>query len=101
LIDVTHSIVDKGLYGIFHVVGDERISKYEFGLKLSQIFGLDGNLIKPTKLANRSDLTRRPLDLSLFNDKARKVLGRNLGGVDSQLELLRSQENCQPVVKLL
>jgi dTDP-4-dehydrorhamnose reductase len=92
LINAAHDLVDAGASGIFHMVGDERISKYDFGLCIARTFGLDAGLIKPTLLARRRDLVKRPLDLSLDNRKLHEVIGRNIGGVGSQLAYLLSQE---------
>jgi dTDP-4-dehydrorhamnose reductase len=71
--------------------GDERVSKYDFGLRIAQTFDLDAGLINPTLLAERPDLTPRPLDLSLDNLKLRNAVGYAIGDVGSQLERLRSQ----------
>lgn len=93
LIDAAHDLVDACASGIFHIVGDERISKYDFGLRIAHTFGLDDGLIKPALLSDRTDLTRRPLDMSLDNRKLRAVVGRDIGGVDFHLACLRQQES--------
>lgn len=91
LINAAHELVDLDASGIFHMSGDERISKYDFGLRIAQTFDLDAGLINPTLLAERLDLTPRPLDLSLDNFKLRNAVGYAIGDVGSQLERLRSQ----------
>lgn len=93
LTQAAHELVEVEAEGIFHLVGDERISKYDFGLGIANTFGLDARLIKPTLLAERKDLTRRPLDLSLSNRKMREILTTKLPalGIDSQLQLLVRQ----------
>ena len=78
------------------MVGDERISKYDFGLRIARTFGLNPGLVKPTLLSERGDLTPRPLDLSLDNRKLSAAVGRDIGDVDSQLARLRSQESNKP-----
>jgi len=92
LIDAVHDLVDASASGIFHMVGDERISKYDFGLRIARTFSLDAGLIKPTLLAERTDLTPRPLDLSLDNHKLRAAVGRDIGDLNSQLACLRTLE---------
>jgi len=87
-----HELIDLNLSGIFHVVGSERLSKYEFGLRLAEVFNLDSSLIKPGLLAERSSSVRRPLDMSLSNEKVSKLLGRSIGVVSDNLELLLAQE---------
>lgn len=100
LIEAAHELVSVGSSGIFHMVGDERLSKYEFGLRIAQTFGLDAGLIKPTLLAERRDLAPRPLDLSLDNRKLRAAIGHDIGDVDSQLAFLRAQERHRPLLSM-
>jgi dTDP-4-dehydrorhamnose reductase len=78
--------------GIFNLVGDHRISKHEFGVRLAHAFGLDTGLIRPARLADARGLVPRPLDMSLDNRKASRMLARPLGGVDAHLAQLRAQE---------
>jgi dTDP-4-dehydrorhamnose reductase len=78
--------------GIYHVVGDERLSKHEFGLRMAEAFGLEAALIKPVLMANQASLVKRPFDMSLSNQKACGVLGRALGGVNKQIARLCQQE---------
>ncbi|MFZ5589809.1 MAG: SDR family oxidoreductase [Pseudomonadota bacterium] len=78
--------------GIFNVVGDERLSKYQFGLKLAEEFNLGSGLIKPAFLAERISLVQRPHDMSLSNLKTCKLLGRKLGGVSEHIARLHQQE---------
>jgi len=92
LVSVVHELVERGVGGVFHVTGDERISKYHFGLKVAEILVLNGNIINATKLKDRKDLVRRPLDMSLSNRKAAGLLERNLGGMNECIEGLRRQE---------
>jgi len=87
-----HDLVDLKASGIFHVVGDERISKYEFGLKLAQEFNLATTLLKPGYITDQSTLALRPHDMSLSNQKICKLLGRKLGGVGEHIARLHQQE---------
>jgi len=97
LIYSTHALIKKGAKGIFNVVGNERLSKYDFGRSIANNFSLDIGLIKPTYLRARQDLVRRPLDLSLSNRKLRETLfadSPNLN-LDSQLKLMLQQRPVQ------
>jgi len=78
--------------GIIHVVGDERLSKYDLGVRIARRFKLDASLIRPGLLSDQPGLVRRPLDMSLSNHTARRLLARRLGGVDEQLDRLHEQE---------
>ena len=92
LVEATHNLVAMNSEGIFHLVGDERISKYDFGQKMADKFGLDSSLIKPGSLSDQESLVSRPHDMSLSNRKASNLLGKNFGGVDTQLDRLLQQE---------
>jgi dTDP-4-dehydrorhamnose reductase len=85
LIEAAHELCEKNQGGVFNLVGDERLSKHDFGVSLAQHFGLDPRYIVPVRFGDRGDLVKRPFDLSLSNQKARNVLGRSLGDVDTQI----------------
>ncbi len=87
-----HDLIDTKATGIVNIVGDERISKYKFGIRIAEEFGLDASLIKPGLLADQVALVQRPRDMSLSNQKARKLLGRKLGSVVEHLARLHQQE---------
>jgi dTDP-4-dehydrorhamnose reductase len=92
LIQTVHDLVDKKAKGIFHVVSDDKISKYDFGVLIAEKFGLDKSLILKSTLQSQGKFVKRPLDLSLSNQKVRELLGRNLGSVKEQIAKLYQQE---------
>jgi dTDP-4-dehydrorhamnose reductase len=92
LVRAVHDLVRLKARGVYHVAGDERLSKHEFGLRIAKEFGLDSGLIKSAMFASQEVLVRRPFDMSLSNEKVSKLLDRNLGGVNEQLARLRRQE---------
>ena len=92
LAQAAHDLIDTKAAGIFNVVGDDRISKYEFGLMVARQFNLDLRLIVPDLLANRTSLALRPLEMSLSNQKIHRHLGRSMGSVADHLRLLHAQE---------
>lgn len=99
LIQAVHELVEADEVGIFHVVGEERLSKYEFGLRIAKTFRLDASLINPTLLVERSDLAPRPLDLSLDNSKLRAAIGHSIGNINSQLLQLLANEGRDSIVE--
>jgi dTDP-4-dehydrorhamnose reductase len=92
LVRAAHDLIDTKVTGIVNVVGDERTSKYEFGIRIAEEFGLDAGLIKPGLLADQVALAQRPYDMSLSNQKVGKLLGRKLGGLSEHLSRLHEQE---------
>lgn len=87
-----HDLVNLKAKGIFHVVGDECISKYGFGLRIAEEFNLDPSIIKPGFMAGQVSLVQRPHDMSLSNQKTCTLLGRKLGGVAEHIARLHRQE---------
>jgi len=92
LIEAIHELIRLRASGVLHVVGDERLSKYDFGLKIADKFDLDEGLIKPGLLREEASLVRRPYDMSLSNRKACRLLGKELGVVEDQIARLHQEE---------
>ena len=92
LADAVSDLATLGTRGIVHVAGDERISKYEFGLRVARRFRLDSSLVTPIALGDQPRLAPRPRDMSLSNAYARRLLDRPLGGVEAHLARLHEQE---------
>jgi dTDP-4-dehydrorhamnose reductase len=91
MVQAVHQLIDRNASGIFNVVGDERVSKYEFGIGLAKVFDFDPNLIQPINLDSIPELVARPKDMSLSNRLACQTLGRHLGSIQEQLCGLRQQ----------
>jgi len=80
-------MLQKRLSGIYHVYAPESLSKYDFGVRLAQEFGLDAGLIRPISALDSDLPTRRSLNLSMNTDKLQAALGKPL---PSQTEGLRA-----------
>jgi dTDP-4-dehydrorhamnose reductase len=87
-----HELAGKGVSGVVNVAGDERLSKFEFGLRVAERFELPLNWIQRGSVATMKQQITRPLDMSLDNAKARGLLGRSLGSVNDYLADLQTQE---------
>lgn len=87
-----HRLMGQGKSGVFNVVGDERISRYEFALRLARCFALPEALIRRGRISQANLTVRRPSDMSLDNTKARAALAAGLGTLDEYLDGLRSQQ---------
>ena len=60
-------------YGIYHASGAERVSRYDFALRIAEVFRLDTSLIRPAKMADlKAWVARRPVDSSLCVQKLQK-----------------------------
>jgi dTDP-4-dehydrorhamnose reductase len=69
LIDQIKLLIKDKIKGIINIVSDERISKYDFGVLVAEIFGLNKNLIEKGSLENNKSLIKRPRDMSLSTKK--------------------------------
>lgn len=96
-----HRLSAMGLTGIYHVVGSDRVSKYEFAARLAQRFALPEGLIRHARISETRLPARRPLDMSLDNTKARAALGAGLGTLDEYFEALRHQQQTGQQAELL
>ena len=92
LINTVHELLERNEKGIFNIVSDDRISKYDFGILIAEEFGLDKTCIERCSLNNKSNLVKRPYDMSLSNQKVKKLLGKNLGTVKQHIAKLHEQE---------
>jgi dTDP-4-dehydrorhamnose reductase len=92
LVKTVHELLGKNAKGIFNIVSDDKISKYEFGILIAEEFGLDKSYIERGFLSNKSNLVRRPVDMSLSNLKVKELLGRSLGTVKQHVSQLHQQE---------
>lgn len=100
LAEATHDLIALKAKGVFNIVGEERLSKFDFGLRLANKLRLNEDLIKAAKISSRPLLVKRPFDMSLSNKKATSFLGRSLGNVDEHLSKLLQQEECGIAMEL-
>lgn len=79
-------MLNAGLGGLYHAVGSECISKYEFGVRIAYHFGFDDQLVIPTRVADSGLLAARSPNLTLHNQKLASDLGKSLPGVSTGLK---------------
>ena len=96
-----HDLVDKGAIGIYNLVGDQRVSKFEFALMLADQFSLPHQLICARHFDGSELIAARPHDMSLDNGKARQMMGVDVGKVPQFLEMLCKQESAGRRAELL
>lgn len=85
LVDSIFAMIDKQLFGLYHAVSPECLSKYDFGKRIADLFELDGNLIEPLSVHGSSLLARRSPNLTLRVDKLAKT-GIQLPGQSAGLD---------------
>jgi dTDP-4-dehydrorhamnose reductase len=81
----------KPLNGIYHVVGSESLSKYDFGVAIARRFGLDESLIQPVSVEESTLKARRSHNLRLSVHKLSTALGEEIPGVSTGLDKFYTQ----------
>ncbi len=92
LVKVIIEMYNKGLSGVYHVAGSERCSKYNFGLEISQAFGLAKNLVQASSIAEASLRAPRPKDISLSVAKISGIIDTPLLGVKEGIAWFKNSE---------
>jgi dTDP-4-dehydrorhamnose reductase len=91
LADTLVRMLEKGLSGLYHVVGSEALTKYDFGVKIARQFGFDEKLIRPI-LVEESGLTaKRSRKLRLSVHKLSTDLGTKIPNVSTGIEKFYTQ----------
>ncbi|HEY3251863.1 MAG TPA: dTDP-4-dehydrorhamnose reductase [Ignavibacteria bacterium] len=84
-------ITDLDKNGFYHICGSEYLSRYEFAVKLVNIFGFDENLIIPVKTSDLNQAAARPMKSSFILLKAETELGLKTLNVTEGLVFLKTQ----------
>jgi dTDP-4-dehydrorhamnose reductase len=79
-------IIEKKLSGLYHVVGPDHLTKYTFGVRIAERFGLDPDLITPVSMNGLDRGAPRSLNLTLNTNKIEQALGHALPGLASGLD---------------
>jgi dTDP-4-dehydrorhamnose reductase len=81
--------LNQGSAGLYHAVGSERITKYDFGLAVAAHFNLDSSLIRNINMPQGSSIIRSK-DLTLSNEKI-SSLGIEIPSLSQGLTALRKE----------
>jgi len=84
-------IAERGVTGVLHTAGATKVSRFEFALRLAEVFGLDANLIIPSRMDEIPWRARRPRDSSLSVAKASALLSNKPVALPQALEAMRRE----------
>jgi len=84
-------MIAKGLHGLYHVVGPEAMSKYQFGVEIARKFGLRESLISLQSVDKSSLTARRSHNLWLSTHKLSTDLGHPFPSFSTGLEEFYTQ----------
>ncbi|MEM5790564.1 MAG: SDR family oxidoreductase [Candidatus Aenigmatarchaeota archaeon] len=91
LAEILFALYEKDSKGVFHTVGKDCLSRYEFALKIAKIFGLDSKLIEPITTPELNQIAPRPRKVDLITEKVKRVTGIEPLGVEEGLKILKEQ----------
>lgn len=72
------ALAEKGSPGLFHLAGPEKMSRYQLGEIVCRVMGWPESRLRPTRLAELDLDPPRPPDVSLNQEKAVALLGREM-----------------------
>ncbi|MEM3081552.1 MAG: dTDP-4-dehydrorhamnose reductase [Nitrososphaerota archaeon] len=83
-------VVDKRITGILHIAG-ERLSRYEFAVRVAESLGLDKSPIAPARMQEFSWIAPRPRDSSLKCEKTMSMLKTSFHTTHTALYILKEE----------
>lgn len=96
LAEALRECAEKDLTGVLNLGGGEYLSRYDFALKIAEVFKLDGSLITPIVTKNLGQVAPRPLRGGLDETLAKKLLATKLLDAREGLEVVKRQLESKP-----
>jgi dTDP-4-dehydrorhamnose reductase len=84
-------MLEKDLSGLYHTVGSEALTKYDFGVRIARQFGFDPGLVIPKSVEESHLTARRSHNLRLSVHKLSTDLGVEIPGVSTGLSQFYTQ----------
>jgi len=84
-------IVELKKWDLYHISGSELIDRYNFAVKIADIFKLNKGLISSITSAELNQPAQRPLKSGFNIDKARSELGIEMSTVEEGLKIFKKQ----------
>ena len=85
------AMLEQGLRGLYHVVGPQALSKYQFGIEIARKFRLKESLISPQSVDKSGLTARRSHNLRLSTDKLSTDLNMTLPTFSTGLDEFYTQ----------
>ena len=95
LAEATLEIATRKLAGIYNIVGEDRIDRYQFALSIASKFNLDTSTWRPVSTAELGQKAPRPLDCGLEIDKAKRELQTPLLTLEKALQFVYEKSQIQ------
>jgi dTDP-4-dehydrorhamnose reductase len=91
LAEILILMLNKELSGLYHVIGSEALSKYDFGQRIARQFGFDPGLVIPKSVEESGLKARRSHNLRLSIHKLSTDLGIDIPGASTGIEKFYTQ----------
>ena len=88
---LSRDIVELASYqvsGVFNLAGAERLSKFDFAMRLANHMGVESSLVKAVSMREVSLVAERPRDLSLSSHRYSEILGRMPPTLDESFAIM-------------
>ena len=89
LAEVSCTLAEATTTGIVHVVGHDRMNRYQFAQMIAQIFNLPLQMIIAVDTAELRQAAPRPLNAGLISDRLQKTVALKMRGCNEGLEYLK------------
>jgi dTDP-4-dehydrorhamnose reductase len=83
LVDSIDALIEKDWKGVIHIAGKEKISRYNFALKMAKVLGADKKLIKSVRQPENGLISK---DSSLNSGYSGKILNIDNPGIEKSLQ---------------
>lgn len=77
--------------GVYHIGGSERISRYDFALRIAKVFRLETSMIQRIKTRDLNQAALRPMNTTLITLKAETELGLKPVDITQGVTLLKRE----------
>lgn len=91
LSEILVEVTPLDLKGIYHMVGPQAMSKYQFGVEIAELFGFETALINPVSVTESGLKAARSPNLSLSVEKLEQAIGHALPGFREGLSKFHDQ----------
>lgn len=82
-----------GLTGLYHATGPQSVSRYEFTVRLADVYGFDEELVTPISTEELGQTAARPVDSSLESSRLYDDLGYEFSTPEEGFEAMKSRES--------
>ncbi len=86
-----YRLLEKQIYGLFHISGPDQISRYDFAVMIARTFGLDESLIQPITTDELQQKAPRPTNSTFKIDKLVNYTGWEPDALEKALQRFKKE----------